>query len=288
MPLRPIAAALILGAALPACAQTQEMVYLDTHIWQSPDDPTFGGFSGIEVLPDGARFIALSDRGRITEGRFDRDSVGRITAIAAEPLRPLGNGAGGQLAPRRSDSEGLALAPDGEVFISFEGATRVRTETGPEGLPHALPIADAFRRMQGNAGLEALAIDPDGHLYTLPERSGRLDRPFPVYRFDGADWSVAFDLPRTGPFLPVGADFGPDGCLYILERDFTGLGFRTRIRRMAADGSALEELLVTGRHDNLEGISVWQDGDGLRITMISDDNFNWLQRTEIVEYALRD
>jgi len=288
MHLRPIAAALVFGAALPACAQMQEVVYLDTQVWQSPDDPTFGGFSGIEVLPDGARFIALSDRGRITEGRFIRDARGIITGIEAGPLVPLGDGSGGVLTPRRSDSEGLALAPDGEVFISFEGAARVRTETGPEGVPHALPIPDAFRRMQHNSALEALAIAPDGSLYTLPERSGKLDRPFPVYRYDGADWSVAFDLPRTGPFLPVGADFGPDGLLYILERDFTGLGFRTRIRRMATDGSALEELLVTGRHDNLEGISVWQDDDGLRITMISDDNFNWLQRTEIVEYALRD
>lgn len=40
-------------------------------------------------------------------------------------------------------------------------------------------------------------------------------------------------------------------------------------------------------HDNLEGISVWQDPDGrIRLTMISDDNFMVFQRTEIVEYAV--
>ena len=42
------------------------------------------------------------------------------------------------------------------------------------------------------------------------------------------------------------------------------------------------------QYDNLEGISVWDDGVGMRITMISDDNFLFVQRTEIVEYRLRD
>lgn len=284
----PLLAALLIGTALPACGQENALTYLQTHVWDGGTDETFGGFSGIEVLPDGLGFIALSDRGRITEGRFIRDADGRITGIEAAPLRPLDNGSGGLLTPRRSDSEGLALAPDGELFISFEGATRVRTETGPEGVPFALPRPAAFRALNNNASLEALAVGPDGRIYTTPERSGRLDRPFPVYCYDGADWSVAFDLPRTGPFLPVGADIGPDDLLYILERDFTGLGFRTRIRRVALDGSGLETLLETGGHDNLEGISVWQADDGLRLTMISDDNFNWLQRTEIVEYRLRD
>ncbi len=281
-------AATLAGAAVPACAQGPDLTYLQTYVWRGGGDETFGGFSAIELREDGSGFIALSDRGRITEGQLLRDAEMRITGVEAAPLRLLGNGAGGVLARRRSDSEGLALAPDGEIFISFEGATRVRTQTGPDGGPAALPIPDGFRRMQNNSSLEALAVDAEGRLYTLPERSGRLDRPFPVYRFDGDAWRVAFDLPRTGPFLPVGADVGPDGLLYILERDFTGVGFRARIRRMALDGTGLEELLVTGRHDNLEGISVWHDGESLRITMISDDNFNWFQRTEIVEYRVQD
>ncbi|MDA1155104.1 MAG: esterase-like activity of phytase family protein, partial [Proteobacteria bacterium] len=52
-----------------------------------------------------------------------------------------------------------------------------------------------------------------------------------------------------------------------------------------------EEVLLETRlrtHDNLEGISVWQDEQGLRMTLISDDNYRALQRTEIVEYRLTD
>jgi hypothetical protein len=44
-----------------------------------------------------------------------------------------------------------------------------------------------------------------------------------------------------------------------------------------------------GTHDNLEGLSVWQDNTGvIRLTMISDDNFNILQHTEFVEYRLQE
>jgi hypothetical protein len=42
-----------------------------------------------------------------------------------------------------------------------------------------------------------------------------------------------------------------------------------------------------GVQDNLEGLSVWRDIAGqIRLTLISDDNFRLLQRTEIVEYVL--
>jgi len=81
----------------------------------------------------------------------------------------------------------------------------------------------------------------------------------------------------------------PDGQFYLLERDFTGLGFRTRIRQFDADFTNETVLLETGnaRHDNLEGISAWRDDSGsIRLTLVSDDNFLFLQRTEIVEYRV--
>ena len=276
--------ALWLGAA-PAWA---EAVFLQSFIWRMEDE-NFGGFSGLELSQDGESFVALSDRGHITEGRLLREG-GRIVGVEAAPLRRLGNGEGGPLAQNRSDAEGLAVAPDGERFLSFEGVARLRTETGPEGRPALLPRHPDFTRMQSNSSLEALAIGPDGALYTIPERSGRMDRPFPVYRLKDGEWQIPFVLPRVGPFLVAGADIGPDGMLYVLERDFTGVGFRSRVRRFGLDGSGGAVVLETGTavHDNLEGIAVWRDAEGLRITMISDDNFRWFQRTEFVEYRLTD
>ena len=76
----------------------------------------------------------------------------------------------------------------------------------------------------------------------------------------------------------------------LLERDFTGLGFRSRLRRVNPDGSGEETLLTTstGTHDNLEGLDVWADGEGLRATMISDDNRYFFQETQFVDYRLPD
>ena len=54
-------------------------------------------------------------------------------------------------------------------------------------------------------------------------------------------------------------------------------------------GLANEAVLLESyplRYDNLEGISVWRDDMGIRITLISDDNFGFLQRTELVEFRL--
>lgn len=78
----------------------------------------------------------------------------------------------------------------------------------------------------------------------------------------------------------------------MLERLFTGYGFSSRVRRFDVSDNGLtnETMLIDTpalRHDNLEGLAVWQDASGaIRLTMISDDNEFALQRTEIVEYRV--
>jgi len=276
----------LLSGAAPACA---EATFLGAVTWQQ-DSPLFGGFSAIHLSDEGLQFTALTDRGVIVEGELTRQD-GLISAIIAGPLMTLRDTQGNRLRAPLTDSEGLAVGADGMLFISFEGETRIRQQQGPTGAPALLPAHPDFSAMQSNGSLEALAIGPDGALYTIPERSGRPDIPFPVYRFRQDAWDIAFSIPRIGPFLVAGADIGPDGRLYVLERDFLGIGFRSRLRRFELDGGNEVLLFETSvmTHDNLEGISVWRDTDGaLRATLISDDNFRYFQRTEIVEYRLPD
>jgi hypothetical protein len=259
----------------------------------SGDDPLLGGLSAIDLSADGSRFVALSDRGAITEGRLIRDAAGAITAIEAAPMRRLRGDGAGPLQPGRTDSEGLAVAADGTIFVSFEGVSRVLAYDSIDGPARNLPRPEAFLAMPWNASLETLAIDAKGWLYTLPERSGQLDRPFPVWVYDGAVWTQPFDIPRDSAFLPVGADFGPDRRLYLLQRDFQGLaGFASRVLAfdIGPDGIGPAEVILQtspGTHDNLEGLSVWQDAAGtVRLTMVSDDNFRFFLRQQIVEYGL--
>lgn len=239
-------------------------------------------------MDGGTRFAAINDRSFYVTGTFRRDG-GRITGVDIGSFRKLRGREDERLIHDDSDSEGLAIGDNGKLYVSFEGNHRVLGYDVPDGPASELLTTGAFADFQGNSGMEALAIGLDGTLYTMPERSGRADRPFPVWRFRDGVWDIVFDMPRRGTFLPAGADVGPDGRLYVLERDFTGVGFRTRVRSFDLTGGDETVILETGNatHDNLEGISVWRaDDGGLVITMISDDNFKFFQTTEIIEYRI--
>jgi len=283
-------AALAVGLALRAAPSGRAQL-LSEVTWRH-DHKFFGGLSGLELTADGRRFVAISDRGFILEGRLERVD-GQINKIAVSRYKPLRHTNGKRLPRYHGDSEGLAMAADGTLFISFEGVARVNRQSDTQAIPTELPRHPDFEGMQLNSSFEALAIGPDGALYTLPERSGTTTRPFPVYRFKNGQWTQPFTIPRRAPFLPVGADIGPDGKFYLLERNLSGIfGFSSRVRRfdITPQGLTGEEVMLqttAGTHDNLEGLSVWRDRAGrIRLTMVSDDNFKVFQRTELVEYVI--
>lgn len=242
-------------------------------------DANFGGLSGYEIA-EGRRHL-LTDRGRLYEL-----SGGTITSVALQDVN------GAPLGGHANDSEGLVALADGRFAISFEGRHRVDIYDGATGaIVAVLPVAEGFERLGRNAGLEALALSRAGELVAIAERSGASRRPFPVFVFDGKTWTKT-SVSRRGAFLPVGADFGPDGRLYLLERDYFLGGFRTRIRRFDwRDGAPLgeETLLKTRffRHGNLEGIAVVEGQGGPYVEMISDDNFLPVQARELVRYRIK-
>lgn len=287
--------AITLALCLPGPGLRAETVgparFAGSFVWQS-DDPLLGGMSAIEMDGDGLGFAALSDRGAYTTGRLVRDGDGKVVGVSAAALKLLKAEGQEALAKGRADSEGLAVAPDGTAYVALERPARVLRYDRLGGSATNLPRPQAFRQMARNAALEALAIDAGGWLYTVPEQAGAGAGPFPLWRYDGAEWDRPHQIARQGGFLPVAADVGPDGMFYLLEREFLGIsGFASRVRRFdlgnwQASGVTLLQS-DPGRHDNLEGLSVWRDAGGaLWLTMISDDNFRFFQRTEIVEYRL--
>lgn len=281
---------------VPATPGTPAVVVdqLGAHVWQA-SDADFGGFSGLEMSDDGARYWALSDRGTIRWGSVERDAQGRIAQLTTAGTARLQDSKGGKLQPGYlGDAEGLAIDARGRMFVSFEGLDRVARFDDPDQPATPLPKAPPFASLRRNAGLEALAVTPAGDLLVIPEDWAETDPGFPVWRFRDGAWSTAYRLPRDPRWAPVGADVGPDGKLYVLERDFRGLmGFASRVRRYAMTDDALgpPELLIQSvpmQYDNLEGIAVWADAQGIRITLISDDNFLFVQRNELVEFRIRE
>ncbi|AJE44741.1 esterase-like activity of phytase family protein [Celeribacter indicus] len=284
----------LIATLLPVAAAAVEARFLGAYTWVS-QDKRVGGLSGLELSEDGRHFIALSDRAIVFEGDLQRDAKGVVTAAKLARGVPLRAEDGGALPKYRDDSEGLTQTPDGTLYVSFEGQHRVARLDLETGRLVDLPSHPDFAGMQMNSSLEALAADAEGRLYTLPERSGAVGRPYPVYRFNGTQWEKPFSVPRDTDtdFLPVGMDIGPDGRMYLLERWFTGIGFASRVRRFEITEEGLTgetELLrtLTGHHDNLESIAVWQDEAGIHLTMVSDDNFRFFQKTEFVDYLVAE
>ncbi|WP_170762684.1 esterase-like activity of phytase family protein [Ruegeria lacuscaerulensis] len=284
-------ATLLLAGSVGA-VEVKKATQLGSFIWRHSAG-WFGGFSALHISEDGRLMVALSDRSKLLAAQIDRDGD-QITGIEILDRWRVLSSTGGALPGYTGDSEGIAIDQDGSYYISFERVHRVAFYSGPGSKARVLPRPKAFDGLDHNGSFEGLAIDDKGRLYTLTEKNRTADGNIPVYRWDGRAWATPFVLQQRGRFLPVAADFGPDGRLYVLERKLSLIGFRSRLRRWQIDGDVpgAEEILLetgTGTHDNLEGLSVWRDTQGrLRATMISDDNFLALQRTELVEYLLPD
>lgn len=253
-----------------------------------------GGLSGLDLSADGRAFHMVTDRGHRAIGHLTRKD-GVLASIEISDHQPLMDRLGETPDFPSTDAEGLAVDDAGRVYISFEHAHRVLaydTWNAPARWPS---YTRAWRALSNNRGLEALAIAEDGTLYAIPEQINTGAWESLVYRKrPGENWHQAFTLPVESNFAPVGADFGPDGRFYVLERGLYPFGFFSRVRSMdvSDNGFANIETVMQSdlfEHGNLEGLAVWRDEAGdIRLTMVSDDNFYRFMRGQIVEYVLDD
>jgi hypothetical protein len=265
----------------------------------------FGGISSIRVGADGARFLAVTDKGRWLRGRIVYEGA-RPVGIADAEMAPILGPDGKPLAARRwYDTE--ALAEDGgTVFVGIERVHRiVRFDYGRSGLlARGTPIAvpPAFARLPNNKSIECLVFVPKGALArTLMAISERgLDEAGNIRGFlIGGPSPGEFSVRRIGDFDVSDCAVTPGGDLLLLERSFsTFQGVGMRIRRVplgdvkpgaTIDGAALIEADMGYQIDNMEGLSVHRAADGaLVLTLISDDNFSMLQRTLLLQFGLAE
>ena len=285
--MRPNPFALILAGslALPALADTVEPI--SRYAWETE---IIAGVSGLELSADGKDFVAVGDRGFWMEGTIVRDANG-ITGIDVGRIAPILGIDGNPVAARRvgdhSDAEGLALDPDGTAWISFERWAHVtRHDGGLDSIGIHIRDHETFYDHADNWQLEAIAISPEGDIYTFSEKP--FPDGFPIYKLVDGEWTITGTLPERDLFAIVGADFDDNGDLYLLERKLVmGFWWQSRIRRIRLDGTEDRTLWTSERGDfgNLEGIALWRRNGELILTAVSDNN-NQDDPTEFVDFRL--
>ena len=264
------------------------------------DAPAFGGLSGLSVTADG-ELAAVTDRGHWFTARIVRNDAGRLVGLADGEMGPLKDPHGRPVEEAWRDAEALERLPDGDWLVSFERAHRVwrypAESGGLQGRPVPFPAPEAIARAPANGGVETLAPLPDGRILMLAQGLKREDGARAGWLVGGGGIEVLGY--RTAPnFLPADAAVLPNGDVLVLTRHFTVLGgARVHLERISAGaigaGALLQGTLVARfQHpltvDNFEGVAAVQGEDGATLVYIlSDDNFNFFQRTLLLLFRLR-
>lgn len=267
----------------------------------------FGGFSSLDISPDGTRLLAVSDRGHWLAARLRYRPLDRVAGVVDARLGPV-RGVTGRLGWWQRDSEALARLPDGRLVVGFEGAPRLRRygrEAASLGRrPQAIGLPAVAGFAARNAGIEALTALADGRLFLLLEDLPA-DRRFGPGTHAGwvqtrTGWAP-FAYDRVGLWRPTGAATIPAGGpaagdVIIVERalslflDITARVMHVRGRSIKAEARiSPTELAHLGSGiaaGNIEGIAARRAPDGtILIYLISDNNFRSSQPTRLLMFA---
>lgn len=241
----------------------------------------FGGWSGLVVQND--TLVAINDQGNWLEASLD---IHREVPIDGAYISLFDAAAEG--ADKISlDAESLVALPDGYLVgfeqqhrlmkVSAVGETAMLYETGVD-----------LTVLSNNSGLEAVAELPGGRLLMFAESGRDTQGRTPVWLVSGGG-NKALDFRPPENYAATDAAALPNGDILLLMRSYSLVkGARAQIRHITA--AEIESGVIVGRQiaeikkplnvDNMEGLDIQVLPDGtIRLFLISDDNFNQLQRT---------
>ncbi|MEP5760347.1 MAG: esterase-like activity of phytase family protein [Litoreibacter sp.] len=244
-----------------------------------------GGYSGLALQENGTVLRAASDHGFLMEAQIVRDETSRLVTLNAPKFSQVLSDQAKTLTGWLSDLEGLTPLPNGDLGLAYEGIPRIMRLSQPpdhgERIPTPLHKPDRFKAHTGNSSFEAIATLPSGDLLAILE-----GKPSPrqahAYLYSDGEWQGPHFIPARPNWDITGADIGPDGCLYLVERQYGVLtGFQTqlvRLRgRLAPPFELTQEVIWRGaplRFGNGEGLSIWSNAAGKdTATIITDDGF---------------
>ena len=255
------------------------------------NDPRFGGISAMHV--SGGETLAVSDAGWRMRIPLPGEGAGR----ARVAIDPVEDGPGPFGDKENRDVESMAVA-GGEVWLGFERANAVWRYDLARFDVRASAAPAAMRGWTGNRGAEAMVRLPDGRFLVFAEGEGG-DSEVLLFAGDPAlPGTAALRLRYRPPagYRVTDAAWLLDGRLVLLNRRvglFDGFTAKLVVARLPplAEGALIagtETASFEGpvTRDNLEALSVTREGGRTILWIASDDNYNPLQRTLLMKFAL--
>ena len=293
-----------LDASDPSVDRIGRLASLGTHVLTS-SNRQFGGISAMLWFEGCNRLLAASDTGvwvilepNETDGRLVGVRDAWIAPILGLDGRPPGS-------KSEADAESLSRAANGDIWVFYEQRHRGMRFEGidacrPETLATA-PVAEWVLgdtgTWPGNGGIESSAMQGETLLMITEDvpgsKTGRLGLaggPSGVQRFSYAN--PEGHQPTAMDPLDPGHD---NGRMLLLHRSWSPLRGASAIfaeAQIDADPAELVEPKVIARFrppvlvDNMEALAVRAEGERRFVYLMSDDNFNPLQRTVLMKFEL--
>ena len=292
---------ILLDPKHPARTQLGQLRFLGAWVLSSEND-RFGGISSLVALPDD-HFIGLGDGATLIGFRLTRRG-----GIVDPFIRPLPWRGKEEPDYEERDSESLVRDPaTGKYWVSFENHASLRRYSADFSREERVVRPQEMKGWPANGGAEALARLADGRFVVLSEDAEAPDTAdrgggyrallYPGEpRADAKPIRFAYAPPKG--FKATDAKLLPDGRLLILHRRLafpSGLSASIGIADPAdirpgktLRSTELARLEAPLAVDNMEGLAVTQEAGRTIAWIVSDDNFNALQRTILMKFALPD
>lgn len=263
----------------------------------SSPDARFGGISGLVASADGTRLTAVTDTGSWLELAPVYNQAEHLVGVADARMTPLRDETGRALAGK-SDGDAEALtALAGGFLVAFERRHRLSRYAAPGASAEPAFAPAALARAPANGGIEALAALPGGGILAITEDLFVTDGRLAAWLIEG-EAAAPLTWPGDGYFKPTDMAALADGRIFVLERGYTAVGgAKARIMEMreapragaALAGRELARFQPPVQVDNYEALAArLGDGGEVLLYVVSDDNFNPVQRTLLLLFALAE
>jgi len=259
-----------------------ELQYVAGWVLQSDNDD-FGGWSGL-VMQGEEALVAINDQGNWLQASFNISAPSPFSRGVLSLFDPSSERADKE----DYDAESLIALPSG-YLVGFEQNHRImQVDAINEDSAKPYETGVDFRGLSKNSGIEAMAMLPDNRLIMFAENGRNTKGQTPAWIVSqGKATMVDFSPPEN--YSPTDAAALPNGdVLLLLRRYSVTTGASAKILHITA--TEIEEGVLRGREiatlksplsvDNMEGLDAQVLPNGnIRLFLISDDNFNRLQRT---------